>query len=167
MGTCLIVKIIGLYFCNLHHSNSGYVFTLILYYLGFIIGKIKYWIELNLYTTFKIIMPDNLKICIFPYLLKACFTKWPDIYNSIGQAYTCAPILNHCLFWIIPESILLILQFRTDSETILNPCWFWITPMPILLMFQFRTDSEHIFNYRWFWITFKLTLLILQFRTAS
>ncbi len=48
MGTCLIVKIIGLYFCNLHNSNSGYVFTLILYYLGFIIGKMKYWIELPL-----------------------------------------------------------------------------------------------------------------------
>ncbi len=41
VGTCLIVKNIGLYFCNLHSSYSGYVFTLILYYLGFIIGKIK------------------------------------------------------------------------------------------------------------------------------
>ncbi len=42
VGTCLIVKIIGLYFCNLHFSNNGFVFTLILYYLGLIIGKIKY-----------------------------------------------------------------------------------------------------------------------------
>ncbi len=42
VGTCLIVKNIGLYFCNLHYSNGGYVFTLKLYYLGFIIGKIKY-----------------------------------------------------------------------------------------------------------------------------
>ncbi len=44
----LIVKTIGLYFCNLHYVNSGYVFTFILYYLGFVIGKIKYWIEIEL-----------------------------------------------------------------------------------------------------------------------